>query len=701
LTGNRTESVIDATLGLGEALVSGRVEPDQYVVAYRSGRIVSKKLGSKLVAIRGISGGGTALETEAAGAGQALPDAAIVELAGLGEQAAALFGSPQDIEWALAGDGKLWLLQARPITSLYPLPEGCDPYGDFRLWASFGAFQGVLGPFTPLGRDTLRAALAAATRMLRYDYTYDTQQVLFVAGERLFINVTAALRNGFGRRLLRGALGQVEPGIGAVVLPLLADPRLSVTSERLSLGAIRRAAPLVLPLIGRALASLLRPDAARKSAQNGMEQAVAHFAGRAAAAKTLAQRLDLLDEIAVTLRRFLLPLLLPRFVPGMAALNRLYRLADPLPGGRELVLQILRGLPHNVTTEMDLALWETARRIKADPLAATTFRELDSALLARAYQEGSLPHGAQEAVAAFMARYGMRGLAEIDLGRPRWREDPAPLLAALRSYTAIDDPAAAPDVVFAWGARTAEAAIGTLAARLRAQPGGWRKARLAKWYARRVRSLAGLRETPKFTIIRLLDLVRTALLASGEELAAAGALDRPDDIFYMGLGDLRRLAGDTLVGAPCEIVARHRAAYARENRRRLAPRVLLSDGQAFYEGAAAEGTAGAHALTGSPVSPGAVEGVVHVVLDPHGALLQPGEILVCPGTDPSWTPLFLAAGGLVMEVGGLMTHGSVVAREYGIPAVVGVAHATTRLVTGQRIRVDGSSGVVTILDGHA
>jgi pyruvate,water dikinase len=130
--------------------------------------------------------------------------------------------------------------------------------------------------------------------------------------------------------------------------------------------------------------------------------------------------------------------------------------------------------------------------------------------------------------------------------------------------------------------------------------------------------------------------------------------------------------------------------------RRQVPRVLVSDGRTFYEGAGEETDTG-NMITGSPVSPGVVEGVVHVVLDPRGAHLNPGEILVCPGTDPAWTPLFMAAGGLVMEVGGMMTHGSVVAREYGIPAVVGVRAATQRLSDGQRIRLDGTSGKIVIL----
>ena len=173
-----------------------------------------------------------------------------------------------------------------------------------------------------------------------------------------------------------------------------------------------------------------------------------------------------------------------------------------------------------------------------------------------------------------------------------------------------------------------------------------------------------------------------------------------------------------------ELIAARQSVYERERRRTRLPRVLLSDGRTFYEGTGraipmadrrvepgvhvdwAPGQSGAMeasgseagTLAGSPVSPGIAEGTVCVVLDPHGTQLKPGEILVCPGTDPAWTPLFLSAGALVMEVGGLMTHGAVVAREYGIPAVVGVHEATTRLKTGQRVRVDGSSGLVIVLD---
>jgi pyruvate,water dikinase len=203
---------------------------------------------------------------------------------------------------------------------------------------------------------------------------------------------------------------------------------------------------------------------------------------------------------------------------------------------------------------------------------------------------------------------------------------------------------------------------------------------------------------PKFTIIRRFGLVRSMLLDSGRQLVARGVLERPDDLFFLRVTELQQLAAGARRDWRTLVVGR-RQAYAREMTRRQIPRLLLSNGQTFYEGMDAAGTAGGDVIVGSPVSPGVVEGVVHIVLDPRGAQLAPGEILVCPGTDPAWTPLFLAAGGLVMEVGGLMTHGSVVAREYGIPAVVGVHQATTRLQSGQRIRVDGSAGRVTVLAG--
>jgi pyruvate,water dikinase len=288
----------------------------------------------------------------------------------------------------------------------------------------------------------------------------------------------------------------------------------------------------------------------------------------------------------------------------------------------------------------------------------------------------------------------MRGFAEIDIGRPRWRENPIFVLNMLQNYLQLEDLSLAPDVLFQRGAAEAERLRAEYVARLRRGRFGLVRAGLLKWAIRRMQVLSVMRELPRFYFTRILGLYRTLLLGHGQELAVCGALQAADDIFFVPVEQLQRFAS----GEPLDlqaIVAAERAAYDRELTRKQVPRLLLSTGELFYGGVGEEDTSN---LTGNAVSPGVAEGPVRVVLNPQGVRLLPGDILVCPSTDPSWTPLFLTAGGLVMEMGGLVTHGSVVAREYGIPAVVGVHHATELLKTGQRVRIDGSAGRVWVLN---
>jgi len=358
------------------------------------------------------------------------------------------------------------------------------------------------------------------------------------------------------------------------------------------------------------------------------------------------------------------------------------------------VLEVTRGLPENVTTEMDLALWDTARTLKSDPEARDVFTASDAPSLAHRYLEGTLPATAQTAVMSFMDRYGMRGVGEIDFGQPRWREDPTPVMQTLQSYLQINEDSA-PDVLFARGQQAASAAIEKLAREARSRPLGRIREKIVRGAARRVRVLMGVRESPKFFAIRVMGIARQALLEVGDEFVKAGMIERADDLSFLNFSELEALSQNEARDWKA-LVASRRGTYEREARRRQVPRMLASDGRAFHEGVGASTDTG-NVITGSPVSPGVVEGLVRVVLSPHDSQLAPGEILVCPGTDPAWTPLFLTAGGLVTEVGGMMTHGSVVAREYGIPAVVGVHQATTRLKDGQKIRVDGTAGRIEIL----
>lgn len=699
LTGNRQEIVIDATLGLGEALVSGLVEPDHYVVRAADGMVVSKTLGAKALAIHSQQGGGTVTVNQTAATQQALPDATIKELAFLGHRVMTLYGSPQDIEWGWAG-GKLYLLQARPITSLFPIPAGAASV-PLDLFVSVGAIQGVLDPITPLGRDAIAGLAAGAGQLFGLDVTLETQPAIWTAGERLWARVTPLLRNHVGQVVLRKALSVIEPGGGQALDEIIQEPAFAQLGwpQPTTLAALGR---LLLPILSKALLALLRPEQSRSKMQATIEAWLQALETQVATTVTLHERLALFERTLYRCLTLVLPNVAPRMGAGLLMMNRVLSIAADAWGehGQQLgrSLEVTRGLPNNVTTEMDLALWSTAQTIRQDPAGLTDFLNSEPATLATHYLAGKLPGSAQVAVGAFLQRYGMRGLAEIDLGRPRWRDDPTPVMQTLQSYLRMDDSSQAPDALFRRGAARAEQAIADLAATVRTQPRGEFKAWLVCWMAQRMRALAGLRESPKFFLIRTFGILRQMMVQIGAELVQAGKLSRADDVFFLRLAELRALDAGYLIDWPA-LVAERRALHEREQRRRQIPRLILSDGRTFYEGIKQPAELREGVLIGSPVSPGLVEGTVHVVFDPHQAQLAPGEILVCPGTDPSWTPLFLAAGGLVMEVGGLMTHGSVVAREYGIPAVVGVHEVTNRLHSGQRVRVDGSRGEVTILDG--
>jgi pyruvate,water dikinase len=221
----------------------------------------------------------------------------------------------------------------------------------------------------------------------------------------------------------------------------------------------------------------------------------------------------------------------------------------------------------------------------------------------------------------------------------------------------------------------------------------WLRGWLVNVCLRRTRVLVGMRELPKFYLVWVLARMRNILQPVAEELVRAGRLEQADDLYFLSFAEARTALAGTDMRS---LVRERRAVYAQEMQRRHVPRILLSDGSEPTAGAAVEDDP--HALQGTPASAGSMTAKARVILDPTGAHLEPGEILVAPSTDPGWTPLFLTAGGLIMEMGGSMSHGAVVAREYGIPAVVGVAGATEQIQTGHIIKMDGSAGTVLLID---
>lgn len=710
LTGLRTQTVIDAAFGLGEALVSGKVEPDHYVVDAVRGQIVSKTLGTKAIAIHGQSGGGTAEISGDYKTHQALPDAQILELTRLCQQVAERYGFPQDIEWAWADD-RLYLLQSRPITSLFPTPQGM-PAEPLKVLFSFGAIQGLLDPVTPLGQDALKVIFATGARLFGIPATSETQTVLVTAGERLWGNFTPVMRNSVGRKAVYEAVGIIEPTIKQALEEIWDDPHLQPERRGIRLRAILQLARVFVPIVANLLVNIASPRARREYIVNQGEQILQKVREGSNAISgdrwsRLALQADLLEQVTRDHLPRVLILFFSGVVGGMASYNFLRMTAngisekaagkhEPVKNWSDLVLETTRGLPNNPTTEMDLALWAIARAIQHNPIALDEFQGRTAAELSGRYLSGQMRAEPRGMIEKFLDRYGGRGLAEIDMGRERWQENPTHVMEMLSGYLKIEDGNRAPDVLFARGADEAQRAVDQLAASLGQTRGGWFKAHRLRFIARRMRELMSIRESPKFFAVRLMAQIRDELLKSGAAFVEAGDLEQADDLFYLSFAEIRRFAKKDPRDWRSLIAAR-REGYRREKLRRQIPRLLLSDGRAFYEGMRAAGEGG-KGLTGSPVSPGSAEGQVRVVLDPRQANLQPGEILVCPGTDPSWTPLFLSAAGLVMEVGGMMTHGAVVAREYGIPAIVGVDRATQRLQTGQRIRINGSTGQIELLE---
>lgn len=731
VTGRRREAVIDASPGLGEAVVSGAVNPDHFVVDLATGRITERRLGDKRLAVRSLPQGGVE-HVETAMDRACLTDAQIRALAELGRRVEDHYGAPQDTEWAVDAGGTLWLTQARPITTLFPIPRhlpappargtaraagtsavvpsgGREQEGT-RVYFSMSVAQGIYAPITPMGISAFRllssagAAVAGAPVANRPE---GAPQFAEAAG-RMFLDVTGIVRSRAGRAILPRVLDMMEARSAVVLRGLFDDPRLSVTQRSLrpTLRRVRRIATRY-HLPSRAAQALLSPAAARRRVARLGEELRARLASPAEA--TPAQRLDrverMLGEQAITL----LPRMAPVPAAGFALFGLAYRLLGDHAGPGDLTT-VLRGLPHNVTTEMDLALWRLAERIRADASTTALLLATPAAELAERFHDGTLPAVAQRGLGEFLSVYGVRAVAEIDLGVPRWSEDPTHIIGVLANYLRLKDPALAPDALFARGAAEAALMIKTLSSRV-----GGVRGRVVRFALGRARALGGLRELPKFFMVTVLAAMRAELKTVGAELTALGLLDSPDDVFFLTFEELRAAVSAALPPT-CEtppagsgaasppdpaglraLVAARREEAERERRRRHLPRILLSDGtepEAVATAAPVEG-----ALTGTPASAGTVTGVARVVLDPVGAHLEPGEILVCPSTDPGWTPLFLTAGGLVMEMGGANSHGAVVAREYGIPAVVGVAHATEHIANGHEITVDGTSGtVVTACD---
>jgi pyruvate,water dikinase len=665
VTSNRKVTSVEASFGLGEALVSGRVNADVYKL--RDGEVISKAIATKRLAIQASPAGGTqeqAIEAERQEQ-PALTDAQVVQLAQLGRRIEARFGHPQDIEWCLVDDG-FDIVQSRPITTLFPVPAARD--SENHVYISVGHQQMMTDPMKPLGLSVFQ--LTALRPM------YD-------AGGRLFVDVTQDLASPAIRAPLLALLEDNEPLIWDALQTILerGDFIPSIIDEGPA-GSPPGPAPapaetdpaIVTELIERREASIaaLKRDIRTKSGS------------------------ALLDFIVADIQELKRSLVDPEsrqvYMGAMEASGWLNENLHAWLGEKNAADTLTQSVPHNVTSEMGLALMGVADVTRPHPEVVAFLEHVeDEGFLD---QLAELPGGreARDSIQAYLDRYGMRCVGEIDITRPRWSERPSTLVPLILGNVRNFDPGAG-ERRFEQGRQEAWTKEQDVLERLRALPEGERKAEEAKRMIDRVRMFIGYREYPKYDIVSRYFVYKQALLEEAERLVRAGVLREKEDIFHLTFQELYDVVRTNEVDD--QLISRRKQEF-RSYQALTPPRVLTSEGEVIA-GAYRRDDGPAGALIGLPVSRGTIEGRARVILDIAEAEFEPGDILVTVYTDPSWSPLFVAIEGLVTEVGGLMTHGAVIAREYGLPAVVGVENATRLIRDGQRIRVHGTDGYVEIL----
>ncbi len=667
VTGNRKVASVEAGFGLGEALVSGQVNADVYKV--RDGEVVAKAVAKKRLAIHASPTGGTqkkAVEPERQEQ-PALTDVQVVRLAELGRRIEAHFGCPQDIEWCLVDDD-FYIVQSRPITTLFPIPTVGDR--ENHVYVSVGHQQMMTDAMKPLGISVWQ--LTAGRPM-------------YEAGGRLFVDVTRILASPASRAGFLDMVGRSDP--------LIEDALQSILDRDDFIPSLSDEAPGGAP-VGEPPAPIETDPAIVAGLIERAQTSIA-FLKRDIRTKSGSELLDFIMADIQELKRILFdPQSHQVIMAGMQATWWLNEQLQAWLGEKNAADTLAQSVSQNVTTEMGLALLDVADVIRPHRQVVEFLQQVEVEDEWFLNELPSLEGGreARDAIRGWLDKYGMRGVGEIDITRPRWSERPGALVPVILGNIKSFEPGAR-ERRFEQGRQEAWKKEQELFERVRALPDGEHRAKETKKMIDRVRTFMGYREYPKYSMVSRYFVYKQALMEEAERLVQVGVLREKEDIFYLTIQELHDVVRTNQVDD--QLIRQRKDAFA-SYQALTPPRVLTSDGEVIT-GAYRRKNLPDGALVGLPVSAGTVEGRARVIMDMAEADFEAGDILVTAYTDPSWTSLFISIKGLVTEVGGLMTHGAVTAREYGLPAVVGVENATQLIRDGQRIRVQGTDGYVEIL----
>ena len=674
ITSNRKLLSIDASFGLGEALVSGIVTADCYKV--REEEIVDKRIATKKLAIYAREEGGTKTEQIAPDQqkSQTLTNEQILQLAHIGRQIEAYFGCPQDIEWCLVDD-TFYIVQSRPITTLYPIPEANDE--ENHVYISVAHQQMMTDPMKPLGLSFWLLTTPAPMRK---------------AGGRLFVDVTQNLASPVSREILLNGMEKHDQLLKDALMTILErkdfitpssndkkeQSRPSISNKGNSMmdfqTLIENNPTIVSDLI--------------KSSETSIEMLRQNIQMKSGS--------DLFDFILEDIQELKRILFNPQssivFGTAMDASSWINEKMNKWLGEKNAADTLSQSVPNNITSEMGLALMDVADVIRPYPKVIEYLRNVKDDHFLDELVEFDGGQETRDAINAYLNKYGMRCAGEIDITRTRWSEKPTTLIPLILSNIKNFEPNESKRK-FEQGRQEALQKEQELVDRLKRLPDGKQKAKETKRMISIIRNFIGYREYPKYGMINRYFVYKQALLKEAEKLVQAGIIHEKEDIYYLTFEELT------------EVVRTNKLDYQIINKRKdeyklyeklTPPRVITSDGE-IIAGKYKRDNLPAEAIVGLPVSSGVIEGRARVILNMEDANIEDGDILVTAFTDPSWTPLFVSIKGLVTEVGGLMTHGAVIAREYGLPAVVGVENATKLIKDGQKIRVHGTEGYIEIL----
>lgn len=706
VTGDLDEVVINANWGLGSSVVAGKVPVDEYRVDKRRLTIISKRIPEKnIMTVLGREGTvDTAIPSEKR-THQCLSDENVGRLSSIAKQIEDQFGLPQDIEWGLYED-QLFVLQSRPITGLGRAGKPMrvlwgNPVNQKLLkdkvvfWSNWNTREIFPHPFTPLtwshfvemiGPGFLESLFGMTESSPLYRYS----AIVDLVHGRLYWNMNLMYGHPLWGPLFSRLVPQLDEEAGRLFRKLYEDGELQpaelpIRFPTLWLGVIRGTVVFFSSpwyLSGRRLKRRC-DDYWHKACQ---------FENLELADRSNADLIRQVREFTAYTIRYWAPLLLASF-SAVLALEVIKYLTRRLPDVTPNTL--LAGIPGNKTTEGALELYRLSQLPGSLKAIFLSNEAGEIASLLEESQEGRV---FLKRLDEFMQLYGHRGPREFDMGHPRWKDDPSFVYQMIKNYLQLGESDETPLEHFSRmreeRERLTELVTQRLSQSMASRLFPWRRW-LFKAMLRRVHTYLPFRENPKYYALKCYYGSRRIFLEVGRRLSEAGYLGSRDDIWFLSLSELEALLQDKDSDrkAVRELVLQRK----REWERHLSidpPLVVRSDGKTFsYPG---RSRADAGVLNGTPTSGGRVTGKARVILDPaEGCAFNKGEILVALHTDPGWTPLFLTAKALVMEVGGVVSHGAIVAREYGIPAVVGVRDATTIIKNGDEITVDGDQGTVS------